>query len=185
MNVFRGEKLIYHAVYGYFGYAEMGGKTYGYFGGLTLMGSGSPTAEFDSGAGYVDHGHTDLYRVDLDTGRATKVTGGNELLRKTWLVSPRGVVGPHSDYETKTGKWRLFADLDAGQKITEAMDPAGDIDLVGFGPREGTVVVQAPGRVARATGNLPNIRPPPAAPARRFSAISASATCCSIHRRAC
>ncbi|MFI4934985.1 MAG: alpha/beta hydrolase family protein [Caulobacterales bacterium] len=144
-GVFRGKPQIYPATFGYYGYAASGGKEYGYFAGLPLGGSGSATSEFDSRAGYLTNGHNNLYRVNLDTGEAERVAGGSDLIQTAWVVTTKGEIAAHSEYEYRTGAWRLYADPDDKVLIAKATDPTGDVALVGMGRTDGTVLVQAGG----------------------------------------
>jgi len=66
-------------VCGSFGTATVGGRLYGYFGGITFARVGSKD--------YFQHGYPDLYRVDLESGQPTFAARGSETI-DGWLVSP-------------------------------------------------------------------------------------------------
>ncbi|MEO8925866.1 MAG: S9 family peptidase [Caulobacteraceae bacterium] len=144
MNVFSGERLIFHATWGFEGYARDAGKEWAYFRGLTLSGSGEAFHDFSTGAGYITHGHTDLYRVDLATGHPERVAGGSEKIDTSWVVNAHGAVSAHTEYEPEKGDWRFYADAGDKALIADAANPVGDISLIGQGRAEGTVLVERP-----------------------------------------
>ncbi|HZL00077.1 MAG TPA: S9 family peptidase [Caulobacteraceae bacterium] len=145
VRVFGGQALILHATFGYFGHAVEHGHTWAYFGGLTLTGSGEGTVDFDHNAGSATHSHTDLYKVDVDTGHSEMVSGGTERLGTQWVVDAAGVIAATAQYDQSNGRWRLRAGGPGGGLVTEADDPAGDIGLEGQGRTPGSVVVNRPG----------------------------------------
>ncbi len=145
VTVFKGQQTILHATYGYFGGAHIGGHAYGFFGGLTLTGAGGAAmADFDKGTAYISHDHTDLYRVDLDSGAAEKVAGGSDLYNSDWLVGPDGTVVAHAEYVQPTGEWRLYVGADDDRMIDRRTDPIGDTSLVGLGRGPAHILVEQP-----------------------------------------
>jgi len=142
--VFRDQQHVLPATFGFYGYGEVAGKGYGYFAGVPLEDSGSGPAAFHAGTGYLSSGRTNLYRVDLDTGQGEKIAGGSDLYASHWLVSQQGEVAAHSEYQTKTGDWRLYGDPEDTDMIARATDPTGDYNLLGLGRTEGHVVVEMP-----------------------------------------
>ena len=142
--VFHDHPKIFPTTYGYFGHSSRGGKTYAYFGGITLAGSGSGFADFDNNHYSVDHGHTDLYRVDADTGDAQTVAKGTERWNTEWLVTADGSIAAHTEYEQRSGDWRLFAGPANGTPIASAKDPTGDISILGSGRTAGSILVNQP-----------------------------------------
>lgn len=146
-TVFKGAHRILHTTFGFYGFSGDGAKRYAYFGGLTLGGAGSAAADFDQGAGAVDHGHTDLYRVDLDTGTPEIVAVGNELRDLSWVLDDHGAIVAHAEYVKKgekKGEWRLYADPEDTRLLAKAPDPIGDIGIVGLGRTADSVLVQRP-----------------------------------------
>jgi dienelactone hydrolase len=143
-NVFAGVKLIDPQTYGMFGSAMEGGVPYGYFAGLTLTGAGTGAIAFDSPEASATHSHTDLYKVNLDNGHPEMVSGGSEYHDLDWVVGPTGVIAGHSDYDHRSHEWRLYADPADTILISQAIDPVGDINLVGFGRTPDTLLVQRP-----------------------------------------
>ncbi len=127
---------ISNIVQGTFGVAEKGGRWYGYFGGITLAGDTGAM-----GAVYANHGYPDLYEVDLETGAARIAAHGSEREHR-WVVGPDGQVIAHSEYDEKTGDWRLLAGPGSGgREILALRTPLGEINLIGQGRTAGTVLV--------------------------------------------
>ena len=143
-RVFEGQLKIQHATYGYFGHATEGGKTYGYFGGLTLTTGGESFSDFSKHVAYVTHGHTDLFRVDVDTGYGQMASGGTDLHGTGWVLDAAGAIAAHEEYDQRSGHWRLYADPLDAELITEADDPTGDITVLGLGRTAGSILVERP-----------------------------------------
>jgi hypothetical protein len=99
--VFHDDQHVLPATAGYYGYAEIGGKTYGFFAGQPLSDSGSGATAFHMGTGYNDLGYLNLYRVDLDTGHGEKIAGGSQLYETSWLVNRAGEIVAHGEYRSK------------------------------------------------------------------------------------
>jgi dipeptidyl aminopeptidase/acylaminoacyl peptidase len=131
--IFGNVNGIEHAVFGYFGAARQGGKWSGYFGGIT--------DRRDFGGGYVyDHGYRDLYRVDLGTGKAELAAHGSERAHE-WVIGEDGGVIAHSEYDGKSGEWRLSAGTRSTEPLIRKVSPTNDIELAGAGRGSGTVLV--------------------------------------------
>jgi dipeptidyl aminopeptidase/acylaminoacyl peptidase len=144
LNVFHNKQKIANATFGYYGHAESEGKSFGYFAGLSLTGSGESFHDFDSGAAYVTSNHADLFKVDLDSGYAVKVGGGLDRIDTRWVVSPRGEIAAHDEYEDKSGEWRLYADPDDKLLLAEGTSATREMALLGLGRTGGSVLVQQP-----------------------------------------
>jgi dipeptidyl aminopeptidase/acylaminoacyl peptidase len=124
-----------NSVFGFFATGKSDGRWCGYFGGQTL----ERTADGD----YVlsSNRSIDLYKVDLETGRAQLLDKGS---RSTggWLVAPGGSVIAHTDYDERSGEWRLLTlGGVAGKVVAQRHDPLGDIVLLGQGRTPGTAVI--------------------------------------------
>jgi hypothetical protein len=143
--VYRGNPKVLAATFGYYGASRHGEKRYGYFGGLTLAGEGGDIAtDFGWNPYQASHGHTDLYRIDLETGDALKVAGGSDRHDTTWLVDPEGRIVAHAEYD-RQGAWRLYRGLlGMGSGVASESSPTGDVDLMGFGRTAGTALVDGP-----------------------------------------
>ena len=134
LSVFHNTAKIADAVFGSFGVAQIGGRWYGFFGGLGLAG--------DIGDTYLADGHPQLYKVDLQTGRA-ELVGPNGEHELNWVVGPDGAVIAHSDYDEKKGDWRLILGAGTGGAVVLSRNaPLGQIGLLGQGRSRGTVLVQ-------------------------------------------
>jgi dienelactone hydrolase len=123
---------LYPMLFGDFGTVELDHRWYGFFGAIT------PRSLRD---GYVfDHGYPDLYRIDLDTGQTLQAARGGEFDRY-WVVDGAGKVPAHSQFDTRSGLWRLFAGPQAGSEAARRSAPLGGVQLMGQGRTAGTVVV--------------------------------------------
>jgi dipeptidyl aminopeptidase/acylaminoacyl peptidase len=133
--VFQHQPKIWPQVVDDYGPFEIGGKWYGYFGGVTMQGSGNSMIDFSkvsSQTAYLpDHWWTDVYRVNLDTG-AHEMVGGGSLKLSGRAIGPGGQIVAHSQYDERTGKWTLFAGA-GGRKLMEQDSPLHDVGLEGLG----------------------------------------------------
>ncbi len=132
-TIFLKDRTIGHAVFGRYGFATVEGHRYGYFGGITFEHTISNEYLFD-------HGWPDLYRVDLDTGKATLESKGDER-DFTWVVNSSGAVVAHAIYDGPSGQWRLIQGGGLGKTVISRNSPIGAIDLVGQGRTPGTVLI--------------------------------------------
>ena len=135
ISIFRSEPAILNAVFGYNGVAQVNGRWYGYFGGVTLK-KGLNGYAFD-------HGYPDLYSVDLDSGITTMAAHGGEA-SQGWLVGPDGAVVARLLYHSKTGDWAVLAGDAEADPITSGRDPFGEI-LLARGKTPDKVLVEQPG----------------------------------------
>ena len=142
-NVFGAELKMFHATYGYYGHATVNGRSFGYFGGLSLTTGGESFSDFSKNNAYMTHDHTDLYKVDLQTGHPELVSGGSELLTTHWVVGADGALAGHDERDRK-GEWRLYADPRDQNRLAAELDPTGDFNLIGLGRTVGTVLVYEP-----------------------------------------
>ena len=140
-SVFAHKPKVLGATFGYFGHASNGDHAYGYFGGLTLTGGGSANADFDTRRYPLEHSHTDLYRVDLDTGDVSVASGGSEKTSTNWLVDGEGRIVARDEYDQKTGERRIYAGSAQEGVITRFPDPTGDHGIVGMGRQTGTILL--------------------------------------------
>ena len=135
-TVFGGRKDVAVPVMGNFGSAQIGGRWYGYFGGLRVE---HEAAGIDT---TVPTGAPQLYKVDLQTGHTdVVVVSGDHGVN--WVVSPDGQVIAHSDYNQITHDWVLVSGSSAGRKpLLSVKTPLHDIGLAGEGRTPGTVLVE-------------------------------------------
>jgi dipeptidyl aminopeptidase/acylaminoacyl peptidase len=120
ISVFTGMRRVAPAVFGQYGVAEVDGHWFGYFGGISVQTTGN-THE-------IDHGYTDLYKVDLDTGATGYAAGGNER-GDGWVVNGRGVVLARAEYNQSTHEWRVLAGPGGGQVLLSGKDAFGGVEL--------------------------------------------------------
>jgi dipeptidyl aminopeptidase/acylaminoacyl peptidase len=142
--VFYHNPKVLQTTYGYFGHARINGKSYGYFGGLTLAGTGNMMSDLDHNAYHVSQDHTDLYKVDLDTGEAAIQSHGLQRVDTSWLVDADGKIAAHEEYDSFTGQWRLFADRADHATVASAKDATGNYSLNGLGRTPDSILVQQP-----------------------------------------
>ncbi len=122
------------AVFGLYGTAKVDGRWYGYFGGVTFE-------HTMGGEDVLTHTYPDLYRVDLETGQVKLVVHGSDSLRR-WLVASDGTVLAHTDYDQRSGEWRLLTGAGVSGKLAALRrDPLGDVSLLGQGRAPGTALI--------------------------------------------
>jgi dienelactone hydrolase len=145
--IFPKDSAIEPIVVGQYGAREVGGKWYGYFGGITM--------ELGYAGSYsLTHTYPDLYRVDLDTGAPERVASGSEV-SDAWLVGPDGTVIARSTYEEKQGDWKILRGAFGGPVLATGKNPYGGVDLMGLGRTPGTLLVSVPEAHATSDEELP------------------------------
>lgn len=131
--VFAKQEGIGDAVFGVYGVAKVDGQLLGYFGGITY--------EQSRGGGYHwEDGYPDLYAVNLDTGKAKMIAKAQDR-RYSWVMDRDGTVAAHSEYDGKSGRWRLFQGRTRDKLLLEKTTPLDEIDLWGLGHTPGTVLI--------------------------------------------
>jgi dipeptidyl aminopeptidase/acylaminoacyl peptidase len=136
ISIFSGNPTVLNAVFRIDGSAEVGGRWYGYFGGITLKKGLNGYA--------LDHGYPDLYRVDLDTGVTTIAARGGEA-SQDWLIGPDGGVIARRLYHEKTGDWAVLAGDVVGDPLSSGRDPFGGVGLLARGKTPDSVLIFQPG----------------------------------------
>ena len=134
--IFAGVPSVAPRIFGMYGTANDGGKTYGFFGGITLTAATGNRAAYVMGSTTVD-----LYRVDLDNGKAHLDAPGLREASSSWLVTPQGKIAATSIYESKTGNWRLHPGAGRNKALMEKVTPLHEIGLLGLGRTPGTLLV--------------------------------------------
>ena len=124
IRIFERNEKIYPAVLAQFGAAQIGGRWYGYFGGVTMPGGGRLDPQEKRAFG-------DLYQVDLDSG-----------VDRRWVVDAAGTILAHADYQPEARSWKLYAGADQSRLITRQDDLGQAPVLDGLGRAPATVVVQ-------------------------------------------
>ena len=131
--VFRKDDSIYKQVYGYFGSVNIGNHWYGFFSGVSF--------HFSTDSGWVlGDMIPDLYRVDLDADKNTKIEQGNGR-RQQWVIDGVGTAIVRGDYDDNLQKWSIYGAAPTHQLISEIHDPLNDHSLGGLGHSPGTVEV--------------------------------------------
>ena len=87
------------------------------------------------------HGYPDLYRVDLDSGEAGRVTSG-DINPTGWVVGPDGTVLARGYYNDKTNDWRITG---TDGRVLRGANTLGGGVLLGQGRTPGTVIEVEPG----------------------------------------
>lgn len=113
---------------------------------MNTIGGGGPVAQRDGRwYGYfIREGVSgpSLYEVDLDS-QADRLVGPGSDHPHSWALSLDGQVIAHSEYDEKTGDWRLLLGPGSGgREIMARKTPLDEIDLVGPGRGPGTVLVE-------------------------------------------
>ena len=130
--VFHNDDRVVNAVFGDYGRYHIGEEWDGFYAGITFG---------KSGAGYFfEHSYPDLYRVNFQTGQTALVDKGTSYI-DDWLVSPDGSVAAYSEYDKKTGQWRLFAGDNRDKQLYQRLAPLGGTTLTGFGRSMGSALI--------------------------------------------
>jgi dipeptidyl aminopeptidase/acylaminoacyl peptidase len=131
--VFGNTAGIERAVFGYYGAAQVDGHWYGYFAGITDVRGADNAYRFD-------HGYPDLYRVDLQSGKAVLEAHGSER-EHDWVLSDSGKVLAHSEFDRFQGEWRLYSGTWIDAPLLKRPSPTDDIELWGAGRAPGTALM--------------------------------------------
>ena len=124
-------KAYLPAIFGRYGYAKHDGAWFAYLGAV-------PTGSFKGSQDqYLTQGYADLYRVGLDGG-AHRVAEGSDKDRR-WLVDDQGEVIAYSDYDRKTGAWKVLRP-GSSKPVAEGKSDFG-FEIVGRGRTPSTAVI--------------------------------------------
>ena len=107
--VFSDSGQIYPATFGVYGAGQEGAAPFGYFGGITMTG-----VSVVGPIGANEHGkRTDLYKVNLDTGRSERLAEEASIAITPGPSAPKGVVIAHTDFDPHSREWlSLYAGAD-------------------------------------------------------------------------
>ena len=144
-TVFDGRRDVARAVFGDFGTANVDGRWYGYFGGLTVetVAGGHGERRF-SNAPAIGDGHelvTDLYRVDLENG-TTRIAAKGDVGVADWLVDEHGEVAARLLFDGKTGDWRAMTGKVDGRSIEAGQSKFGGVAILGFGASNQSILIR-------------------------------------------
>lgn len=124
-TVFADTPSMSAAVFGAYGFRQIGGKWLGYYAGIKYK----RTA--DRMAWDFDHGRPYLFAVDLQSNRPDQVARpADEGHWRDWLVDGQGRVAATIDM-AEDGSWSI--ENAEGTSIAKGVSPSGDISLVSFG----------------------------------------------------
>jgi dipeptidyl aminopeptidase/acylaminoacyl peptidase len=144
IQVFAYENQTDPAVFGSYGVAQIKGRWYGYFGGLTI---GQPSGNNPGGqhTNVRDSGPNetiipDLYRVDLETGVPEKAATGDSD-DEDWLITADGAIAARTEYEQNTGAWRVMTGGFGGRVLESGVNKLGGPELLGLDQMAGAVLV--------------------------------------------
>jgi dipeptidyl aminopeptidase/acylaminoacyl peptidase len=132
--VFYPSEEMFNAAFGYHGAIQESGRWYGLFSGITLH----KTRGFE--ASLNNENFVDLYKVNLDNGEYVMVAPGRQFPH-SWAVGADGKVIAHSEYDRRSGQWRLSAGAEGGATIATLSEPYGEAEILGPGRTPGTIVV--------------------------------------------
>lgn len=125
--VFANRRDIINATRGFHGVRQIGGRWYGFFGGVKLRTGTGPRAAYQ-----IDHFRPYLYRVDLEDFSAREIApAAAQGHVMDWLIDREGTVAASLDIDLMTGNWRLRSGLDT--TIASGTNPKAEVSLVGFG----------------------------------------------------
>lgn len=130
--VFANKKDIANATFGWNGIREIDGRTYGYFGGVPLVGYGQDQYQFEGGS-------PALYQVDLADMKVRLVASrADDGERRSWRVDAAGKVAATLSRRDGTGNWRIVNS--ENKVIASGANPYGGISLLAFGSNGATII---------------------------------------------
>jgi dipeptidyl aminopeptidase/acylaminoacyl peptidase len=134
-SIFDHVTTVTGGIRGFYGALERDGHWFGYFGGITL----GELAAGGANERYFDSGKPELYQVDLQTRKATRIARrSSEGVDRSWLLSPDGRVAATLDFTSASGSWTI--DNGSGKTIASGRNRRGAIDLVSLGRTPGTIL---------------------------------------------
>jgi dipeptidyl aminopeptidase/acylaminoacyl peptidase len=123
-RVFEKTPGVFDAVSGYYGWAELDGRSYAYFGGL---GTGVSWEE-------------SLYQVDLASGETRRLArAGAQGVR--WLLDDGGRIIARNDWDPVKSEYRVYGGAAGANLVYAKVTPLVEAGLEGRGRTPGTVVV--------------------------------------------
>lgn len=131
-TVFADERDMVHAVFGNYGFRQLGGKWTGLFAGRAM-------ARQLDGTYYYEGGKSALYAVDLAANKSRRMTTAptsNEYA--DWLVDEQGKVTATLHFTETNYNWRLLNARD--RQIASGNSPKGGAWLVAFGAGGDTAI---------------------------------------------
>ena len=111
-------------VLGYYGSADVGGRSFGYF----------RSQEF----GRLNA--VSLFRVDLDDGTTTPV-GSVDTHAHSWVLDEQGSIVARSAFDPVNNTWSLYAGQNGDRVVFSKVTKTSDLELVGLGRTADSVLV--------------------------------------------
>lgn len=133
--VFARHPMVATPVFGEYGVAQIKGRWYGFFGGITY-GNGPDGP-------YFEHGWPDLYRVDLDTGALDLAAHGSDIAAD-WLVGPDGQVVARTTYDQHNGQWEVLSGGFGGRVLASGKSPLAGVTELARGRTPDSIVFAQP-----------------------------------------
>ncbi|QOJ30989.1 MAG: S9 family peptidase [Gammaproteobacteria bacterium] len=143
--VFDKNRTLSPAVFAAYGSAVVDGRSFGYFGGLTLTTTVAGEFILDTRSDFIV---PDLYQVDLESGKAERIARGSPSHRG-WVMGEGGRIVAHAEYIREASLWRLYAGEDRERLLLELPAAVEVPQLAGRGRTADTVLVYDP----RSTGD--------------------------------
>jgi acetyl esterase/lipase len=131
----RQHESVSNAVFGEFGTAQIDGRWYGWFGGVTYAKGRDGT--------WMNHVFPDLYRVDLETGDISIAARGEPTI-SGWMVDPRGQVLARSFYMRKSGDWSIMSGPSGGRALASGHSDFGGAGVMRLGRSADSMLVDLP-----------------------------------------
>ncbi len=135
--LFEKQKEIADGTFGWYGVRDVGGKIYGFFGGVPLLktqavGSNVPVYIYEGGS-------PALYRVDL-SDMSTKLLAGRAKDGEwnDYLIDVAGEIGAKVTFAENSGAWKISNRL--GNEIASGVNKKGGVSLKAFG-KDGTSII--------------------------------------------
>jgi dipeptidyl aminopeptidase/acylaminoacyl peptidase len=127
--LFSKQKEIADATFGWHGIRDVGGKTYGFFGGVPLervgVGSNIPEYSFNGGS-------PGLYRVDMTTMAASPVSSRpSDGEWRDYLIDEKGELAVKLFAARQSGQWKIRNAN--GEELAAGVNKQGGISLTAFG----------------------------------------------------
>ena len=137
IGVFEGKSNMSNIVDGLYGEAQIAGRWYGYFGGITYA------TDRDPNNAWLDHMWPDLYRVDLDTGDVQIAAHGSEIAQN-WLVGPDGQVIARTSYDEQHGGWEVRTGASSGRVLASGKSALSSVGSLNRGRTPDSIVIEEP-----------------------------------------
>ncbi len=127
--IFEKAQHLMYGVFGSFGFAAKDGHAYGLF-------EGQPLDDY----GGIAAGGGEVYQVDLDDGQLHRVAYNDGDHPRYWLFGSDGAVLANSEYDNRTGDWRLYGGAHHDVALAQTTNKFGSDTILGHGRTRDTVL---------------------------------------------